>query len=445
MKIVPDATNARSTAKQFVYFLLISTVVILSILLTFIFFPSKSPENSSLLLKKIYYVDNISKAHQKIIDRFNEIYKEQIQVMPIDIPFEKFSTNRRKELLARFLRSKSDRIDIIAVDQIWIPRFTKWTVPLEKLLSDSTRNNLLNHVLASCIHNDTLYASPLYLDISLMFYREDLLRKSEHFDSLKSKLENSITWEDFISIGQIESPYFLFQADDYEGLTGIFIEMLNSLSYQFIKSGKIDLTSAEPKKALELLVNLVNKNKVSPQDVSSYKENDSYIDFINNERVFLRGWPGFKKENKDLLIERGIYDYIKFIPNPHFEGGKKVSIFGGWNLMISKFSQNKKESALFVEFSSSVEAQKILFEVGGFLPTNKNLYSDAEFLSAHPELAFYSKLIESGVYRPSLEYYTRISDIISDNLNKAIKGEINVDEALINAEKKINTEIDTIR
>ncbi|MFO7524028.1 MAG: extracellular solute-binding protein [Ignavibacteriaceae bacterium] len=434
-----------TAAKQFVYFILISTIVIVLTLITFIFFPSKSPEKGNYLLKKIYYVDNISKAHQKIIDKFNEVYKEQIQVIPIDIPFEKFSTNKRKELLARFLRTKSDRIDIIAVDQIWVPRFTKWTVPLEKLLSDSTRNNLLNHVLASCIHNDTLFASPLYLDISLMFYREDLLRKSNHFNSLESRLENSITWEDFISLDQIESPYFLFQADDYEGLTCIFFEMLNSLSYQVIKNGKIDLTSGEPKKALELLVNLVKKYKISPQDVSSYKESDSYLDFINNKRIFLRGWPGFKKEYKDLLIERGIYDDVKFIPNPHFEGAKRVSIFGGWNLVISKFSNNKKESALFIEFTLSVEAQKILFEEGGFLPTNKNLYSDAEFISAHPELKFYAKLIESGVYRPSLEYYTRISDIISENLNKAIKGEIDVEEALNNAENKINTEIDTIR
>jgi multiple sugar transport system substrate-binding protein len=31
-------------------------------------------------------------------------------------PFQKFSTNERKELLTRSLRSKSDRIDIFSVD-----------------------------------------------------------------------------------------------------------------------------------------------------------------------------------------------------------------------------------------------------------------------------------------------------------------------------------------
>lgn len=445
MKLVPGAENSSTTAKQFAYFLLISTVVILSILLTFIFFPSKSPENSNLLMKKIYYVDNISKAHQKVIDRFNEIYKEQIQVIPIDIPFEKFSTNERKELLARFLRSKSDRIDIIAVDQIWVPRFAKWTVPLDGLVSDSTRNSYLSYAVNSCVLDDTLYASPLYIDISVMFYREDLLKSTGNFSSIRSRLEKSITWEDFVSIRGLKSPYFLFQADDYEGLSCIFIELLQSLSFNLIREGQINLTSLEPRKALELLVKLVKDYQISPESVSRHKEVNSYQQFIDGDVAFLRGWPGFLKEKRVQLEERGIYDNVKIAPNPHFADGKKASMFGGWNLMISTFSQNKKESALFLEFASGEEAQKILFEEGGFLPVNKSLYEDELILKEHPELKFYQNLISSGVYRPSLQHYTRISDILSENLNKAIRGEISVDDALKTSEIKINKEIGTIR
>ena len=48
--------------------------------------------------------------------------------------------------------------------------------------------------------------------------------------------------------------------------------------------------------------------------------------------------------------------------------------------------------------------------------------------------------MNSGVYRPFLENYTRISDIIVEYLNKAIKKEITVDQALRRAEKKIRSE-----
>ena len=63
-------------------------------------------------IPRIYFADNISPALQSLIDRFNQNYQGQIEVVPINLPFSKFSTNERKELLARSLRSKSDLIDV---------------------------------------------------------------------------------------------------------------------------------------------------------------------------------------------------------------------------------------------------------------------------------------------------------------------------------------------
>ncbi len=75
---------------------------------------------------KIYFADNMSKAHLTLIDRFNRLHKDEIEIVPIDLPFSKFTTNERKELIARSLRDKDSRIDIFAVDKIWVPRFAKW-------------------------------------------------------------------------------------------------------------------------------------------------------------------------------------------------------------------------------------------------------------------------------------------------------------------------------
>ena len=46
----------------------------------------------------------------------------------------------------------------------------------------------------------------------------------------------------------------------------------------------------------------------------------------------------------------------------------------------------------------------------------------------------------SGVHRPFLENYTKISDIIALYLNKAINQELSVVEALSSAESKIISE-----
>ena len=86
--------------------------------------------------RKIYYVDNISIAHRHVIDRFNQLNKGKIKVEVINLSFEKFSTNERKELLARYLRSKNDKIDVFAADQIWAHRFARWAEPLDKYFTE---------------------------------------------------------------------------------------------------------------------------------------------------------------------------------------------------------------------------------------------------------------------------------------------------------------------
>jgi multiple sugar transport system substrate-binding protein len=100
----------------------------------------------------IHYVSHISDAHQKVIDRFNKKYEGRIQIESINLPFEKFSTNERKELLARYLRSKSDRIDVFTVDQIWIPRFTKWSLSLDNYFNLDERKKLLDYGLETWLN-----------------------------------------------------------------------------------------------------------------------------------------------------------------------------------------------------------------------------------------------------------------------------------------------------
>ncbi len=62
-------------------------------------------------------------------------YKGKIKVEAINLPFIKFSTNERKELLTRSLRSKSDKLDVFTIDLIWSSRFAKWAEPLDKYIT----------------------------------------------------------------------------------------------------------------------------------------------------------------------------------------------------------------------------------------------------------------------------------------------------------------------
>jgi multiple sugar transport system substrate-binding protein len=115
-------------------YILISVIAIFLFILSYSLFSfnlSSSVESKLVIIK---YADNISPAHQTVVDNFNLEYNGRIKVETINLPFTKFSTNERKELLTRSLRSKSDKLDLFAIDLIWSARFAKWAESLDKYI-----------------------------------------------------------------------------------------------------------------------------------------------------------------------------------------------------------------------------------------------------------------------------------------------------------------------
>lgn len=427
------------------FYIIISTILLaVFIFSTFVFSPSGLDSSQATKLKTIYFVDHISSAHQMVIDLFNQRYKGQIKVETINLSFEKFSTNERKELLARYLRSKNDRIDIFSVDQIWVPRFARWCVPLQKFMDSKEVSNIIPNALQTCYYKDTLVAVPLYIDIALMFYRDDLLKKFSDYNLTVNELSKSITWEKFIELhkkNNSKNPFYIFQADDYEGLLCTFTELMADQNNPMVsKDGKILINTPEGKKSLQLLVDLVNKYGVSPKDVSFLKENESFRYFAKNDGLFLRSWSSMLDDKVEYLTDE-MRSNLRMAPLPHFENTKSTSVYGGWNLMVSQFSEKIPEVIKFVRFLMSEESQKIMYEEGGYLPTNKKLYTDSVFVAKHKEINFFKELFKTGVHRPFMEGYTNVSDILSYYINSAIKGEISVDKALQEAELKIKEKI----
>ncbi|MEP0859914.1 MAG: extracellular solute-binding protein [Ignavibacterium sp.] len=428
-----------------VFYIIISTILVtVFILFTFVFSPN-AVDNQKGKVKTIYFADNISKAHQKIIDKFNKKYEGQIKVETINLPFEKFSTNERKELLARYLRSKSNRIDVFSVDIIWVPRFAKWSLPLDSMIDSQKVNNLLPYALKSCLYDNKLYALPLYIDIALMFYRDDMLKQLPDYQEFSTELASSITWERFFELKKklktSDKNFYIFQADDYEGLLCSFTEIMSNLNSRIIQENEqLKLDEQNTRKAISFLHDLIYSKRLSPQAVTDLRENNSYQFFVNNNSFAVRGWPNFLSDDNHYL-SKNLKSNIKRAPLPHLEGSEPASVFGGWNLMVSKYSERIPEVMKFLEFILSDEAQKILYEEENFLPVIKSLYQDLSFTKNHSELKYYDNLFRTGVYRPFLEEYTNVSDILSFYINKALKNEISIDEAVKLASEKISEKI----
>jgi multiple sugar transport system substrate-binding protein len=389
----------------------------------------------------IYFAADISYAHQKVIDEFNKEYHGKIKVITIDLPFKKFSTNERKELLARTLRSNSDRLDVFAVDQIWVPRFAKWSAPITNFLPEFRKNDFLKYALETCYYDNKLLAVPLNIDVNMMYYRKDLLEKIPAYDTLKSKLMDSITWNEFLDLSkkftENINPFYIFPADDYEGLVVSFMDLILSQDRNYFKNNNFNFNTPIAKKALKLLYDFINVYHISPESVVNFDEASSYKYFIEKNGVFLWGWPSYEKDDRNLYKSTPKDKLLVKAALPHFNNLPPTTILGGWNIMVSKYSKKKNQISEFLKFITGKKAQEMLYVDGAYLPILNAFYNGSVYLKKYPDLIFKKKLLDTGVHRPFFEDYTRISDIISFYINKALKKEISLDDAL----RKITTMI----
>ena len=393
-------------------------------------------------ITEIYYAERMSAAQILIINKFNKIHEGKIKVIPIDFPNLSFSTNERKELLARSLRGRGDGIDLVAVDFVWVQRFAKWCEPLGKYFSETQIKEFIEPPLKSCYYEGNLVAIPFDFVEGVLYYREDLLKQMKNGEEIIKKIENNITWEKFIELkNQIscKNPYYIFPADNYEGLICCFVELVLSQNKEYFNKNNFNLNTVEAAKALQLLVDLVGKYGLTPRVVTDFTEIPSYKYFMESDGLFIRGWPTYDKDfiNTPLQFEKSVH--LRKAPIPHFQGDQPAATFGGWNLMIPKFSTKKKETLIFVKYLLSEEAQEILYKESGYFPVLKKFYEDSSYLRKYPELIKINQIIMSGVSRPQHEEYTRFSEIMSYYFKQAILGQISVKKALQNATDAIQS------
>ncbi|MGA9364408.1 MAG: extracellular solute-binding protein [Bacteroidota bacterium] len=389
---------------------------------------------------KLYFADKMTEAHRVLIDEYNRLHEGEVDVIPVDFPNVDFTTNERKEVLARSLRGEGDGIDVFAVDPIWVQRFERWSEPLDKYFSSAELGGITDEALHSCYRDGKLVAIPFGVVRGVLFYREDLLRSLPHGSRIIDEVNRGITWDRFVRYGESlhgPNPYYLYPAAEYEGLLCVFTELLLGLEKDYFNVHGFNFETPQAKRALQLLVDLVQRYRVTPQGVTSMTEVSSYEYFLSHKGLFLRGWTSY---DKDFAMTPDEKRLLRMAPLPHFRDGEPASTIGGWDLMVSKFSTKKEAAISFVKFLLRKESQEIIFTKGGFFPVVRALYEEESYKRKLPELIEVSQMLAHGVHRPSNEKYTKYSEILAPYVSRAIGGRITVEDALLRATKAIQSE-----
>ncbi len=399
--------------------LILAFIFLLVLLLALVIGISYLSGNVVNSVTKIYYADNISPAHQIAIDEFNRQYKGKIEVIPIDLPFIKFNTNLRKELLARSLRNQNSLIDVFAIDQVWNSRFAIWAEPLDKYFSKETLNSILPNVLTNAYSDSILVSIPLHTDVGVLYYRRDLTEKIDLDGNLEAALRGSLSWTDFVELGlkyNHPNKFYAFQAFNYEGLSVNVMEILGpQKTTRIFDQDSLAINSDLAEEGTDFIYKLIYEYRLSPPEVTTFNEDRSYEFALRNDIPFFRGWPTFFR-----TVDTTVQNRIGFAALPHFDGQPASSVLGGWNYMISRHSKVKREAAVFLNYMISPEIQKIMLLKGGYLPVLSAHYTDPDILKEIDYLPYLKHLVDSGFYRPVVPNYTQFSKRLADQIHQQL-------------------------
>lgn len=213
--LISRIKNRENILRNFFFILLFTSVLIIVFFYLAPLQSAQSEQNSETI---IYFADNMTSAHQRLIEMYNERNKGHIKVKPINLDHHKLDTNRRKELITRNLRSQRSKVDLFAIDHIWMPRFANWAEPLDNYISKEEIDNILPELLPSCYNEDKLYTLPFFYDLGVMYYREDIIKKLSDSDQWLANLESGITWEQLFKLKKLyfkNKPVYVFQAKAY--------------------------------------------------------------------------------------------------------------------------------------------------------------------------------------------------------------------------------------
>jgi multiple sugar transport system substrate-binding protein len=371
-----------------------------------------------------------SGATEALIAEYNDAHPGvhvRFQAMPAntDTPHDAYVT---------YLSAHESDIDLYSLDVIWTAEFAeaKWISRLPEDFVDP--DTYLAAPLQSCTYEGTLYAVPWFTDAGVLYYRKDLLDQAG--------LPVPQTWAEFrktckaVAVPR-DMDGFVWQGARYEGLICDFLEFLWGVGGSVEPSMILEHGDEAERgitTALELMLSFFSDG-ITPEGVLTYKEEDARRLFTEGDALFMRNWPYawsmIQGEESKIRDKAGV------APLVHAEGQTGYSTIGGWNTALSSFSKHPEEALEFLLFITGEKAMKERAIKGGYLPTLKSTYSDEDVLAANPYFATFFEVFTNTRTRPRSPYYPQMSDVMQENVHRALTRELPPDTAARNIVREL--------
>lgn len=351
------------------------------------------------------------------------------------------SSTERLALYQQILSAQGADIDVYQIDVIWPGILGEHFIDLAPYTGGAEDDHFEAIVKNNTVDGE-LKAMPWFTDAGVLYYRADLLEK--HGRSVPQTWAEMAETAEVIQTAEREAGNeglwgFVFQGRAYEGLTCNALEWIDAYGGGTIVNDDGEITVNNPEAVEAIAAAGSWMETIVPEGVLNYSEEEARGVFQSGNAVFMRNWPyAWSLANSEDSPVKGKVGVVS-LPKGG-EDGKTTGTLGGWQLAVSRYSENPEVAADLVRYLTSREEQKRRAIQGSYNPTIPELYDDEEVLEAVP---FFGELYETfvnAVARPSGvtgESYNRVSNAFWNAVHGVLSGRESADAALAGLERDL--------
>jgi trehalose/maltose transport system substrate-binding protein len=324
----------------------------------------------------------------------------------------------------RILRSREHALDLLPMEMAWAPALSEYLADVRPSLGGSERSYVPS-ALQAFMFDNRLLGLPWYLDVGVLYYREDLLKQTH--------VRVPQTWEGlFIRALTVQRAQraagvndfwgFTFHASDSQALSSLAVEWFDAAGDLPLidRFGRVVVATQHHAPTLTLWSSVIGQ--VVPDNTLALGEEDSRRLFQSGRAAFLRGgphtWPLINGEGSAVAGVVG----VTRLPTGRPSGVHSTSL-GGWALAVPKHSKHPALALELARHLAGDEQQRRRASLYAYAPSLSALYKDAALLNQVPPLAVVRDSLPYLVYRPIHEsgrQYHEVSNVISSRLRAAL-------------------------
>ncbi|WP_242448257.1 ABC transporter substrate-binding protein [Cellulomonas sp. WB94] len=340
--------------------------------------------------------------------------------------------------------AKTDTLPSMAImDLVSVPQVaqTGKLVDLKPLIDSATMSDIYPALLDFGKDGDKQYAVPVSTNNLGYMYNKDLYKKAGLNPDSPPK-----TWEDLVTqaqqikdkTGEPGVELYTQAGDSGEGLTWNFQVSLWQAGGEFLSADNktAAFNTAAGKKALQFWVDLLNKG-LAPRTQ----------------------WGAFEKGNAGGAQE-GAWMVGIWKSDPPFDfgaatvpypsDGKPATNMGGERAVVFTSDEaTQKASADFLTWFLAPEQVTSWSEKTGMLPVRKAVGDSAAYkqwiATTEPRMQPFVDQLATAKSRPNTPLYPQVSLAFAKQIEKALAGQVSVDDALKGAETDVNAVLTTGR